>query len=71
MNPYKTFRNFKNLTQDELALILGVSRPYVSMIENGKRVPSPELRLKISKALGVPVEVLKNGAMMEISLQGL
>lgn len=65
---YKILRSLQNLTQDDLANILGVTRPYVSMIENGKRRPSPELRLKISKVLESPAEVFISGQRILIDL---
>jgi putative transcriptional regulator len=48
-------RKEKNLSTKEIALILGISSTHYNDIENGKRNPSVELSLKISKFLNVPL----------------
>lgn len=47
-----------NITQAELAAMVEVSRKTINTVENGVFVPSTVLALKLSKALGVPVESL-------------
>jgi putative transcriptional regulator len=44
------------ITQQELADKIGIGRTYLSDIENGKNEPGGKLMLKISEALGLPVE---------------
>jgi putative transcriptional regulator len=44
------------MTQQELADLIGTSRMTVYSIESGKYVPSTILALKISKVFGKPVE---------------
>ena len=45
-----------DLTQQQLADLVGCSRQTINSIEKGKFNPSIELVLKLSKALAVPVE---------------
>jgi putative transcriptional regulator len=48
-NCLKVERAIKNVTQDELAKIIGVSRQAINSIELGKYVPSSILALKLSR----------------------
>lgn len=48
-NSLKIERATKNLTQDDLAKLIGVSRQTINSIETGRYVPSTVLALKISK----------------------
>lgn len=48
----KEARLAKNLSQTELAKIIGVSRQTINMIENGDYNPTIALCIKISKELG-------------------
>nr|WP_321357976.1 helix-turn-helix transcriptional regulator [uncultured Draconibacterium sp.] len=48
-NRLKIERAIKNLTQDDLAKLIGVSRQTINSIEKGRYVPSTVLALKISK----------------------
>ena len=52
--PISELRIKKGLSQHDLAKIVGMSSSYLSRIEAGKKVPSPELAEKIAAALGVP-----------------
>lgn len=54
-NQIKVQRAIKNLTQEELAKILGVSRQTVNSIEKNRYVPSTVLALKLSAVFGVTV----------------
>jgi len=47
-----------DLTQEELAARVGVTRKTINTIERGHFVPSTLLALKLAKALGVKVEEL-------------
>ncbi|RIJ48337.1 transcriptional regulator [Maribellus luteus] len=47
-NRLKIERAVKNLTQDDLAKQIGVSRQTINSIETGRYVPSTVLALKIS-----------------------
>ncbi len=57
-NNVKATRGTKNLTQEELAQLLGVSRQTIISIESGRYVPSTLLSLKIAKYLGKNIEEL-------------
>lgn len=57
-NTLKVQRARHNLTQEQLAERVGVTRKSINTVENGKYVPSTYLALKLSRALGVPVEEL-------------
>ena len=48
-NRLKIERAIKNLTQDDLAKLIGVSRQTINSIETGRYVPSTVLALKISQ----------------------
>lgn len=44
-------REKQNLTQEKVAKKSGIQRSYYSMIENGKRSPSPYVAMKIATVL--------------------
>ena len=48
-NSLKVERAIKDITQEELAKIIGVSRQAINSIELGKYVPSTVLALKLSR----------------------
>ena len=52
-NTLKVQRAMKNLTQEQLAKLLGVSRQTMNSIEKNRYVPSTEVALKLSKGFGV------------------
>jgi len=54
----KELRERKNLTQQQLANLIGISKKTISAYETGKAVPSLRVALKLSKILEVPVEEL-------------
>ncbi|HRN70787.1 MAG TPA: helix-turn-helix transcriptional regulator [Candidatus Woesebacteria bacterium] len=51
-------RKEKELSQEELAHQLGISRVYMGFIEQGRETPSLKLLMKISRKFGVKVEDL-------------
>jgi putative transcriptional regulator len=55
-NNIRVERAIKNITQEELAKIISVSRQTINAIESNKYVPSALLALKIAKYFGKPVE---------------
>jgi putative transcriptional regulator len=57
-NTLKVQRSIKNLTQEQLAELVGVTRKTINTVENGVYIPSTYLALKLSKVLEVPVEEL-------------
>lgn len=74
----RTLRKEKGLTLVELANLTGVSNPYISQIENGKFLPSPDILEKLAKGLEVSSVnlLLKSGhlgedAAKEVQSKGL
>lgn len=57
-SPVKLWRTQRNLTQDELAGRVGISKPYLSQIETGKRQGTVDTLRAIARALDVPPDVL-------------
>jgi putative transcriptional regulator len=57
-NSLKVERAIKNITQEELAREIGVTRQAINSIELGKYVPSTVLALKLSRYFGKPVNDL-------------
>jgi putative transcriptional regulator len=57
-NTIKVQRAKKDLTQEQLAHMVGVTRKTINTVEKGKYIPSTYLALKLSKALDVTVEEL-------------
>ncbi|RZA03708.1 MAG: transcriptional regulator [Sphingobacteriaceae bacterium] len=55
-NSLRVERAIKNITQGELAELIGVSRQTINTIESNKYVPSTVLALKIAKVFGKTVE---------------
>jgi len=54
-NSIKVERAKKDLTQEDLAQAIGVSRQTINSIEKGKYVPSTVVSLKMSKVFGAAV----------------
>ncbi|MBE9584905.1 helix-turn-helix transcriptional regulator [Mucilaginibacter sp. JRF] len=57
-NSLRVERAIKNMTQGELAELIGVSRQTINTIESNKYVPSTVLALKIARVFEKPVEVI-------------
>jgi putative transcriptional regulator len=57
-NRLREERARRNLTQAQLAEMVGVSRKTINTVENGIFVPSTVLALRLAKALGTTVEHL-------------
>lgn len=58
VNKVKIHRAIKEVTQAQLAEIIGVSRQTINAIEKNKYVPSTVLALKLSRFFGVSVNEL-------------
>lgn len=54
----KFLRERSNLTQLELAKFLNVSNSTLSQYENGQRVPSDEIKIKIAEFFNVTIDYL-------------
>lgn len=61
------WRKRLNITQDDLAFLTGISIPYISEIENGKKRPSLDIIVAVSDAIGVTVDELLSGNMLSSS----
>jgi len=57
-NTIKVQRARSNLTQEQLAALVGVTRKTINTIENGKFIPSTILAIKLARVFEIPVEEL-------------
>lgn len=57
-NPVRVIREWRQMSQGELAVATGISPNYMSEIEAGKRKGPAGLQKKLARALGVPMELL-------------
>ena len=59
-NPIRVWREFRGLTQRELAEAAGISKPYLSQIESGKRSGTTEVLSAIANALDLSLDDIVN-----------
>jgi putative transcriptional regulator len=57
-NTIRVQRAIKDVTQEELAAAVGVTRKTINTIENGVYTPSTALALRLARYFGIPVEQL-------------
>ncbi len=57
-SPIKVWRQYRGLSQAQLAEAIGVSQAYVAQLETGQRQGKPDLFKKMAEALGVVVDDL-------------
>lgn len=57
-NNIKVLRAIKNISQDELAKKINVSRQTINAMEKGKYVPSTLLALKLARFFEIQVEAI-------------
>jgi DNA-binding XRE family transcriptional regulator len=55
-NPVRVWREYRGLTQQQLAQAAGISVPYLSQIESGKRMGSTEVLAALAKGLGLSLD---------------
>jgi DNA-binding XRE family transcriptional regulator len=55
-NPIKVWREYRGMTQQQLAKKVEISTPYLSQIETGKRTGTSEILLAIARALEVTLD---------------
>ena len=58
INRVKDYRKGANLTQEDLALMAGVSRQTIISIEKNKFVPGLDIAIRISESLKTPINKL-------------
>lgn len=57
-NAIRILREWRDMTQAELAVSIGITQGYLSELEAGKRKGPVALHQKIARALDVPIELL-------------
>ena len=57
-NPVKAFREYRKYSQSKLAKLAGITKQYISQIENGERAGATKTMKKIAKALKVDLSDL-------------
>jgi DNA-binding XRE family transcriptional regulator len=57
-NPVKAWREYRSLSQKQLAELANISIPFLSQIESGKRKASTKIMVRLAKALRVLVDDL-------------
>ena len=63
-NPVKVWREYRGLTQQQLADAVEISKPYLPQIETGKRTGTTDVLSTTAKALDVSLEqIAKAGSM--------
>jgi DNA-binding XRE family transcriptional regulator len=55
-NPIKVWREYRGLTQQQLADMVAISTPYLSQIETNKRTGSTDVLLAIAQSLNVTLD---------------
>ena len=57
-NGVKVYRNYRGMTQKQLAGLVGINAVYLSQIEAGRRTGSTQTLTKLAKALNVDLQEL-------------
>lgn len=57
-SPVRVWREHRGLTAQDLAALAGITQPYLSQIENGKREGGIESTKKLASALGLTIDDL-------------
>ena len=55
-NPIRVWRDYRGLTQQQVADEAGISKPYLSQLESGQRKGSAEVLAAVSRALNVSLD---------------
>ena len=58
VSPLRHHRLLKEWSLRETGGLVGVSESLMSLFESGHRNPSPEIKVKLARIFGVPVEAL-------------
>ena len=57
-NPIRVWREYRGLTQQQVATQAGISKPYLSQLESGQRKGTTEVLSAIAKALNISLDDL-------------
>lgn len=57
-HPIKVWREYQGLTAEKVAKMAGISKAYLSQIENGKRCGTMKVTKAIAGVLNVPLDIL-------------
>jgi DNA-binding XRE family transcriptional regulator len=57
-NPIRVWREYRGLTQQQVAETAGISKPYLSQLESGRRQGTTEVLVGIARALQVTLDDL-------------
>jgi DNA-binding XRE family transcriptional regulator len=57
-HPIKAYRNYRQLTQQELAERIGKSKPYIAKLEAGERTGTIDVLARIAEVLEVDLDQL-------------
>ena len=57
-NPLRVWREYRGLTQQQVAEAAGISKPYLSQLESGQRKGTTEVLQAIARALNVSLDDL-------------
>ena len=55
-NPIRVWREYRGLTQKQLAEAANISKPYLSQLETGKRTGTTEVMTAVANALNLTLE---------------
>lgn len=57
-HPLRAWREYRKLTQEQLAATAHISKPFLSQLENGKRRATITVLAALAQALAVPIDAL-------------
>lgn len=57
-NPIRVWREYRGLTQQQVAAEAGISKPYLSQLESGQRNGTAEVLAAVARALNVSLDDL-------------
>jgi DNA-binding XRE family transcriptional regulator len=57
-NPLRVWREYRGMTQQQLADLAGISKPYLSQLESGKRTGTTEVLSNLAAALTLELDDL-------------
>ena len=67
MQKVKEYRTKNNISQEEMARVIGVSRPTYTAIESGKQTLSAEEAQKLAATLGITIDELLTGNIANVA----